>query len=742
MNSQSFLIVIYNFSAIKGGAALRCEAEFGIPITQGGYANASETQVRTAYKCACALREIISPYLLRRTKSQVKNAINLPSKSEQVLFCRLTDHQRHMYRQYLESRECQSILKGSFEIFVGLINLRKLCNHPDLITGGPNRSGGLDETIDEKISFGHWQRSGKMIVVKSLLKLWKEQNHKVLLFSQSRKMLNILEVLLKDEKHTFLRMDGSTAMSSRQIIVERYNNDEKIFCFLLTTRVGGLGINLTAADRVIIYDPDWNPSTDSQAKERAWRIGQTKPVTVYRLLTSGTIEEKIYHRQIFKQFLTNRILKDPKQRRFFKTNDLYELFTLTDKENYENKTETGAIFADIGSEVNFFDKLSEVNKKEDGLEESDDDVHEYRKNNMSLSSSSDSSYLRNLAKKLSKQLAACKSDNYDSNSKTDENCKQSFAKKLTHGAKFENDIRIPHLVKQRRYKTSQNDIDDEKKSRCDDNYVLNKLFKKSIYYNLFTLKSQMQQTDENVHSAMTHDKIVEADNPDYALIEAEAEKVAKNAVKALSECRQRWIDANRCFSTRSQISTAIFKPRFGPRMSAVVDVTPKKIKKTKTVKNDDVSQLFSGFDLVRSGKIDTPSTSSTLLTKIKMRNVARNHTDPNDEEETNEATLDGYRVDPGVQLPPPVMTHGPTEFSSLNNNHMPKYADILTELRNFVEHGSSKSGRASTKEIIQKFGNRVALQDSAVFKNLLNRICDFSREADGQGVWLLKSQFM
>eukprot|EP01047_Picozoa_sp_COSAG01_P072607 COSAG01_NODE_11591_length_1897_cov_159.156285_2_plen_83_part_01 len=75
----------------------------------------------------------------------------------------------------------------------------------------------------------------------------------------------------------------------------RYNNDQSIFCFLLTTRVGGLGINLTGADRVLLFDPDWNPSTDMQARERSWRLGQKKPVTVYRLLTSGTIEEKMYH---------------------------------------------------------------------------------------------------------------------------------------------------------------------------------------------------------------------------------------------------------------------------------------------------------------------------------------------------------------------------------------------------------------------------------------------------------------
>ena len=103
-------------------------------------------------------------------------------------------------------------------------------------------------------------------------------------------------------------------------------------------RVGGLGVNLTGANRVVIFDPDWNPSTDTQARERAWRIGQEKDVTIYRLLTSGTIEEKIYHRQIFKQLLINRVLKDPTQKRFFKSNDLYDLFTFS--EGTSDRTET------------------------------------------------------------------------------------------------------------------------------------------------------------------------------------------------------------------------------------------------------------------------------------------------------------------------------------------------------------------------------------------------------------------
>jgi DNA excision repair protein ERCC-6 len=117
----------------------------------------------------------------------------------------------------------------------------------------------------------------------------------------------------------------------------------------LTTKVGGLGVNLTGADRVIIYDPDWNPSTDVQARERAWRLGQKREVMIYRLMTAGTIEEKIYHRQIFKQFLTNKILKDPKQRQTFQMKDLHDLFSLGGAD--QGATETSELFK--GTEVKF-----------------------------------------------------------------------------------------------------------------------------------------------------------------------------------------------------------------------------------------------------------------------------------------------------------------------------------------------------------------------------------------------------
>eukprot|EP00108_Taenia_solium_P005899 TsM_000097000 transcript=TsM_000097000 gene=TsM_000097000 len=310
-----------------GGGMMDFLVNFAVPITQGGYANATPLE---------------------------------------VLFCRLTHYQRCVYEEYLNSRVCQNILRGNGQVLGGLVVLKKLCNHPDLVTGGPRRFGMRQgesddddhEEGDEWRRFGCSRRSGKLMVTLDLLALWWEQKHKVLLFTQSRKMLNILERHASRRGYTYLRMDGGTPTGQRQRLVEEFNSTpasggpQNCFLFLLTTRVGGLGVNLTGADRVLIFDPDWNPSTDAQARERAWRIGQEREVMIYRLLTSGTIEEKVYQRQIFKQFLANRVLKNPRQQRFFKINNLYELFSLGDARpsdaNGGQRPESVSFFKAIG----------------------------------------------------------------------------------------------------------------------------------------------------------------------------------------------------------------------------------------------------------------------------------------------------------------------------------------------------------------------------------------------------------
>ncbi|KAM7501478.1 hypothetical protein LguiB_000382 [Lonicera macranthoides] len=316
------------------------EAEFAVPISVGGYANASPLQVSTAYRCAVVLRDLIMPYLLRRMKADV-NA-HLPKKTEHVLFCSLTSEQRSVYRAFLASSDVEQIFDGSRNSLYGIDVMRKICNHPDLLER---------EHACRNPDYGNPERSGKMKVISQVLKVWKEQGHRVLLFSQTQQMLDILENFLIAGAYTYRRMDGLTPVKQRMVLIDEFNNSDDVFIFILTTKVGGLGTNLTGANRVIIFDPDWNPSNDMQARERAWRIGQTKDVTVFRLITRGTIEEKVYHRQIYKHFLTNKILKNPQQRRFFKARDMKDLFTLTDDVE-GGSTETSNIFGQLSDDIN------------------------------------------------------------------------------------------------------------------------------------------------------------------------------------------------------------------------------------------------------------------------------------------------------------------------------------------------------------------------------------------------------
>lgn len=319
------------------------KAELAAPIVAGGYVGAGTLQVQTAYRCACVLRELLGGVLLRRVKADV--AAELPAKQEHILLCELSEYQRRLYEWILETDIIQSCLAGKRNVLAGIDLLRKVCNDPDLLVSGP---------LADQPDFP-WPRSlveaipGKLRILSTTLAMWRQRGHKALLFCQTRQMLDRVEALMDRDCIPYLRMDGTTEVRERAVLVDRFNNDPTIPVFLLTTRVGGLGLNLTGADRVLIYDPDWNPSTDLQARERAWRLGQTRPVTIYRLLAAGTIEEKIYQRQLWKQHLTSRVLTDPKQARFFKATELYDLFTLAPPS--ENQTETGAMLSGLDVET-------------------------------------------------------------------------------------------------------------------------------------------------------------------------------------------------------------------------------------------------------------------------------------------------------------------------------------------------------------------------------------------------------
>lgn len=299
--------------------------EFAQPIESGNLVGANQTRVAAAYQCALALRELTLPCILRRTKAEVIDVLRLPHKQEQVLFCHLTPEQYQVYVDFLQTEQVRKALASSHDrkvagaAFFAIGVLRKLCNHPDLLLRG------ADAELQPPDMF-NYERSGKMKVLSEIMKCWKSEGHRPLIFVQTIQMLEVIQQWLTAQGYTHLRIDGKTPVKRRLKMIEEFNGNESLFAMLLTTRVGGVGLNIVGADRVIIFDPDWNPMTDVQARERTWRIGQKRDVAVYRLVLTGTVEEKIYQRQVYKHFLAQKVLTDPRQRQFFKWNDLADLF--------------------------------------------------------------------------------------------------------------------------------------------------------------------------------------------------------------------------------------------------------------------------------------------------------------------------------------------------------------------------------------------------------------------------------
>lgn len=233
---------------------------------------------------------ILRPLMLRRIKHDTK--LKIPPKKEILVKTSLNAQQRKWYTKILVEHQLST--KSTSKMRNVLMQLRKICLHPYLFDG--IEPDGLPE-------YGYHlvKASAKMKLLDKLLKKLKEEGRKVLIFSQFTSMLNILEDYCTFRQHSYFRLDGNTDGDERQQMINKFQNPlNQTFVFLLSTRAGGLGINLTQADTVIIYDSDWNPQMDLQAMDRAHRIGQKNPVNVYRLVCQNTIEEKIIERQIIK----------------------------------------------------------------------------------------------------------------------------------------------------------------------------------------------------------------------------------------------------------------------------------------------------------------------------------------------------------------------------------------------------------------------------------------------------------
>ncbi|CAI5490163.1 unnamed protein product [Closterium sp. Naga37s-1] len=241
--------------------------EFALPIAIGGYLNATPLQVATAYKCAVVLRDVILPYLLRRVKADVD--IQLPEKTERVLLVPITRFQRTLYRAFLQSEEMRQILerKGVRDVVVDPREGGQWAKWRAAVVEEEGREGSRGgNTRKGDPDFGNPDRSSKLQVLDKILHVWKAEGHRALVFCQTQQMLDIVESLVLNCNFGYRRMDGSTPPGLRAALIDEFNSGEGgVFVFLLTTRVGGLGTNLTGANRVVIFDPDWNPSTDLQA---------------------------------------------------------------------------------------------------------------------------------------------------------------------------------------------------------------------------------------------------------------------------------------------------------------------------------------------------------------------------------------------------------------------------------------------------------------------------------------------
>lgn len=345
------------------------DRDFATPIRSGNYKNSSLLAKEIAIRTAIGLQRIIAPYLLRRKKNSVSIASQLPKKTEQVLFCKLSPVQRTVYLNTLSSSEVRKVLEKKAPAFRAITTLRKICNHPALAF----HKGTAQWTVCEDSAMS-WRDSSKLVILSKILPVWSKEGHKVLIFSQSHSMLNLVEGMLRQlagDRRTssstnspfYTRLDGTTPPERREQIIHDFNSEPAIFAMLLTTRTGGVGISLTAANKVIIVDPDWNPQTDIQARERAWRIGQRREVTVYRLITRGTIEEKIYKRQIFKLLLTSRILDNPRQVALFCKSDIHDLFALAEEEGGSGSTLAVEVLDEDGRVV----KRNAVSKANNGF---------------------------------------------------------------------------------------------------------------------------------------------------------------------------------------------------------------------------------------------------------------------------------------------------------------------------------------------------------------------------------------
>jgi DNA repair and recombination RAD54-like protein len=306
------------------GSQAEFRKRFELPILRGRDAAGTDEEKKLGDERLTELSGVVNKFIIRRTNELLSKY--LPVKYEHVVFCNMSQFQRGLYDHFIQSPEIRSLLRGKGSQPLKAIGiLKKLCNHPEHTFPedySPPDSRGRDREIKS------WY-SGKMMVLDRMLaRIRQDTNDKIVLISNYTQTLDLFEKLCRSRAYGCLRLDGTMNIKKRSKLVDKFNDpDGPEFVFLLSSKAGGCGLNLIGANRLVLFDPDWNPAADQQALARVWRDGQKKDCFVYRFIATGSIEEKIFQRQSHKQSLSSCVVDSAEDvERHFSLDSLRELF--------------------------------------------------------------------------------------------------------------------------------------------------------------------------------------------------------------------------------------------------------------------------------------------------------------------------------------------------------------------------------------------------------------------------------
>ncbi|KJE93973.1 DNA repair protein RAD54 [Capsaspora owczarzaki ATCC 30864] len=340
--TEYFSLLLFTNPGLLGTQA-EFRRRFENPILRGREASATDKEKEIGTEKLQELAKIVNKFIIRRTNSLLSKY--LPTKVDQVVCIKLSPLQTQLYEALIKSKAVKKLIAssasdGQTAASLGSITLlKKLCNHPDLIYEACQENFrellplfppeyGVKNKRGRTFNPAH---SGKFQVLDTMLAYVKSTtNDRVVLISNYTQTIDLFEDLARLRGYRFVRLDGTLSVKARQKLVDEFNNpSSNVFLFLLSSKAGGCGINLIGGNRLVLFDPDWNPASDGQAMARVWRDGQKKKVYLYRFLGTGTIEEKIFQRQAHKMALSSCVVDEEENvERHFTSENLRDLFTL------------------------------------------------------------------------------------------------------------------------------------------------------------------------------------------------------------------------------------------------------------------------------------------------------------------------------------------------------------------------------------------------------------------------------